>query len=354
MAKRGRVIVVGSTNTDLVVHCAKLPRPGETVLGGGLQTFAGGKGANQAVAAARAGAQVHFIGAFGDDAFGRARRADLEREGVDCSGCVVKKGVPSGVALIAIGGHGKGKAENQILVAPGANARLTAGDVIRGMPKLTSCDVILCSLEVQIDAIKRAFELADNAMAFSLLNPAPFPGDGWPKDWTHCSDCMTPNETEFKQLIGAKVASRAAAKALWDPAKPVWGLKKNWARDYIVTRGSKGVLMYFATDRIMQNLIDRKSTAGIRGDSWCLGILKVQAPTVMAKDTVGAGDCFNGCLATRIAKARSRDMDRWRFQDTEEAIRFAVAAAALKVTRHGAQAGMPYRAEILKMLKRMK
>src|SRR4051812_5702164 len=100
--RTGRVIVVGSSNTDLVVHCKKLPQPGETVLGGDMQEFAGGKGANQAVAAARAGANVYFIGAFGDDAYGRARQADLEREGIDCSGCVIKKGVPSGVALIAI------------------------------------------------------------------------------------------------------------------------------------------------------------------------------------------------------------------------------------------------------------
>src|SRR5512141_1264128 len=119
----GRVIVVGSSNTDLVVHCARLPRPGETVLGQDLLTFAGGKGANQAVAAARSGARVRFIGAFGDDAFGRARRADLEREGIDCSGCATRKRLPSGVALIGIGaGQSQARAENLIIVAAGANA----------------------------------------------------------------------------------------------------------------------------------------------------------------------------------------------------------------------------------------
>src|SRR5579862_7210561 len=121
-SRAGRVIVVGSTNTDLVVHCATLPKAGETVLGRDLLTFSGGKGANQAVAAARAGAKVHFIGAFGKDAFGAGRRADLEKEGVDCSACCIKTSA-SGVALIAVGSQGiQTKAENMIVVAPGANA----------------------------------------------------------------------------------------------------------------------------------------------------------------------------------------------------------------------------------------
>src|SRR5687768_5037265 len=132
-AKKSRVFVVGSSNTDLAVQVPRVPGPGETVLGSALSSFAGGKGANQAVAAARAGASVHFVGAFGDDDNGRARRADLEREGIDCSGCAQCKGQPSGVALIA-----RSARDNAIVVAPGANAALSPRDVKRGLRPLSA------------------------------------------------------------------------------------------------------------------------------------------------------------------------------------------------------------------------
>lgn len=321
---RGRVIVVGSSNTDLVVHCDKLPGAGETVLGGDMLTFAGGKGANQAVAAARAGAKVYFIGAFGDDAFGKARRADLEREGIDCSGCVVKKGVPSGVALIAIGKSAKGhKAENLIVVAPGANARLTPADVKKGMPKdLDTKDVILISLEVPITtalfALKYGWQWKKSSgHAQTILNPAPMPAKGLTPRFFDFTHFVTPNETEFESIVGAGEGSNAAKN------KVTRIIGTRMFPHFFVTRGAKGIASYD-----------------------CHGYYAsyVSAPKVIPKDTVGAGDCLNGSFAAQLSIDRS---------NLTHAIGFAVAAASLKVTRHGAQAGMPYRHEILKMMKKL-
>lgn len=344
----GRVIVVGASNTDLVVHCPKLPQPGESVLGGDLLTFAGGKGANQAVAAARAGAKAYFIGAFGDDAFGRARRADLEKEGVDCSGCVVKKGVPSGMVLIAIGeGKGKERAENLIFVAPGANRRLTPDDVKKAMPKdLDIDDVLLCSLEVPLPSVVRAIRLANRVGATVVLNPAPFPAEGLPDALVKGSNLIVPNEVEFLQLLGVPPGSAVAKRKLLR----FFTGGSGHCTGYVVTRGAKGVAYHFLY-RDGKGEPKGPAFEDAAGVLWTvhgpsgrskLGTELFSAPKVKPVDTVGAGDCFNGCLAARLVE------DRF---DVEGAIRFAVAAAALKVTRHGAQAGLPYRAEILKMMR---
>lgn len=315
----GRVIVVGSSNTDLVTHCSHLPRAGETVLGGDLQTFAGGKGANQAVAAARAGAKVRFIGAFGGDAFGAARRADLEREGIDCSRCVVKKDVPSGVALIAIGeGKGGAHAENQIIVAPGANARLTPADVKRGLPRdLAPDDALIVSLEVPLPCILEALRCVRSAGGIAILNPAPFPPAGLPPKILACAEFITPNETEFEQLCGIPVGHQRAMEHV----AGLSGTGRSHTLAVLVTRGPKGVDLYASAQPAQCTYL--------RGFA--------RAPKVKAVDTVGAGDCFNGSLAARLAE---------KPDDLQAAARYAVTAAALKVTRHGAQAGMPRRSEV--------
>ncbi|MBI3831730.1 MAG: ribokinase [Planctomycetes bacterium] len=343
---QGRVIVVGSSNTDLVVHCAKLPGAGETVLGGDMLTFAGGKGANQAVAAARAGAKVYFIGAFGDDAFGQARRADLEREGIDCSGCVVKKGVPSGVALIAIGKSHKGsKAENLIVVAPGANARLTPADVKKGMPRvLNTQDAVICSLEVPFNCIEIALKMAWPRSGNVILNPAPMPADGLPKVFLDHCHFITPNETEFELLTGAPVGSPSAIKKVAKLA----GNHGLLYPEILVTRGPLGVDLYSQTCRDLKKEVARvvkelgRTPSKNEIDGYQPGFAK--APKVKVADTVGAGDCFNGALAAFLS-----------YDDSvvNSAVEFAVAAASLKVTRHGSQAGMPYRHEILKMMKKL-
>ncbi|HYF49524.1 MAG TPA: ribokinase [Planctomycetota bacterium] len=350
----GRVIVVGSSNTDLVVRCGKLPAPGETVLGSDLLTFSGGKGANQAVAAARAGAKTLFIGAFGDDAFGAARKKDLQRERVDCSGCVTKKGVSSGVALIGIGGSGNGaKAENQIIVAPGANARLTPADVKRAMPKVSDEDVVLCSLEVPLETVAAALEIGSRAGALTILNPAPYPPRGLPSKILLYTSVLIPNEGEFEALVGKTNAAQPKLLKLMDETTP----------HVIVTQGAKGVsyfYQYYETPRGRYEeyekkrdddevLMRRSKNGGVEilgplGKAK-LAVERTAAPKVKPVDTVGAGDCFNGTLAAYLAK------HQYQFDD---AIRFAVAAGALKVTRQGAQAGMPRRAEILRMMARVK
>lgn len=353
MAK-GRVVVVGSTNTDLVVHCGTLPFPGETVVGGDLLTFAGGKGANQAVAAARAGAKAFFIGAFGDDAFGQARRAELEKEGVDCSGCVVKKGAPSGVALIAIGeGKRKETAENLIVVAPGANARLTAQDVRRAMPKLTVADVVLCCLEVPFAAVREAFAAARKAGALAILNPAPFPASGVPRWLLEAATVVTPNETEARGLLGGALGSEAVRARMLK-------LMNAGCVHVVVTRGATGVAYYYSCCDGPRGPYDAQAAGASDDDHvllrrgadgrprvlgplgpWELCKTDVPAPKVKPVDTVGAGDCFNGCLAAYLVQHP---------YEIEDAIRFAVTAAAIKVTRHGAQAGMPYAREIRRVL----
>lgn len=312
---RGRVIVVGSSNTDFVVRVAQLPGPGETVLGGDLDTFAGGKGANQAVAAARAGADVVFVGAFGRDAQSVARRRDLEAEGIDCSHAVAKR-APGGVAMIAVRTSGRGRAENAIVVSPGANARLTANDVRHKMPTLNRHDVVLCSLEVPMAAVLRAMRAARRARATVVLNPAPLPPEGLPRSTLLLADFVTPNEIEFESLVGASAGSAEAGRRL---AKLV-----GTGPTLIVTRGAQGVDLYE---------VGRYEA------------LVARPPKVKAVDTVGAGDCFNGTLAAALVVSPA---------DRRAALRFAVAASALSVTRRGAQASMPTLREIRRCVTRVR
>lgn len=311
---RGRVIVVGSSNTDLVVRVAEFAGPGETVLGGELDTFAGGKGANQAVAAARAGARVVFLGAFGMDAQSQARRRDLEAEGIDCSRSVSKR-VAGGVAMIAVRMRARGRAENTIVVSPGANARLTAHDVRRNLPVLQPSDVVLCSLEVPIRAVVQAMRAGRNAGATVVLNPAPAPRRGLARSMVELATYMTPNEVEFESLVGAAAGSSQARRNLvkLSGGDPV----------VIVTRGSRGVAVL------------------LRGHQRPISVVP---PHVRALDTVGAGDCFNGALACALAEDPG---------DLTAAVRFAVAASALSVTRRGVQASMPSRRAILRAVPRV-
>lgn len=312
---RGRVIVVGSSNTDLVVRVARFAAPGETVLGGDLDTFAGGKGANQAVAAARAGARVVFLGAFGVDEQSRARRRELEAEGIDCSRAVTAR-VAGGVAMIAVRSSGRGRAENAIVVSPGANARLTARDVRRNLPELRPRDVLLCSLEVPLAAVVEAMRCGRRAGARIVLNPAPFPARGLPRSALALATCITPNQVEFENLVGVAPGSALSARRLTDLLSP--------GPIFVVTRGASGV------DLIEGGRYRPRA---------------VRPPKVRAVDTVGAGDCFNGAFAAALAEAPA---------DLLAAVRFAVAASALSVTRRGAQASMPTRGAIRRALPRVR
>jgi ribokinase len=295
---RQRVVVVGSSNTDLVLTCERLPRPGETILGGDFARLPGGKGANQAVAAVRAGARVAFIGARGDDVFGTAARRALAAEGIDVRSFLGRADAPSGVALILVGGKDR---QNLIGVARSANDTLTARDVERAASRLHRVAVVLAQLEVPLSAVRAAAALARSRGVPLVLNPAPArPLEASLLRLVHT---LTPNEHEARVLTGAK-----------NPEKAALALRRRGAANVVVTLGDRGALVATAN-----------------------GVTPVRAPRVRAVDTVGAGDCFSAWYAVGLAEGL----------DVVAAAARAVRAASLSVTRRGAQPAMPYRDEVM-------
>jgi len=295
----GSVCVVASINVDLVVSVTHLPRPGETVGRGRFAVHEGGKGANQAVAAARAGAGVELIGAVGDDEHGRSARAALEREGIGLERLRVHPTERTGVALIVVGPRG----ENQIAVAPGANGVLVLDDADRAV--IAAADVVLVSHEVPSGAVLQALRAAHDASVRAVLNPAP--AHPLSAEVLGLGPILTPNEHELIVAIGDDVAETAFEELGSRNAGPV-----------IVTQGAAGAL-----------LADGALRQRFPGFS---------APTVV--DSTGAGDTFNGVLAAWLASGAA----------LPEAIRAANAAAALSIGAAGAREGMPAREAILSIL----
>jgi ribokinase len=302
-----RVVVFGSSNTDMTVRLPHLPAPGQTVLGSSFSTTPGGKGANQAVAARRAGAQVVFITAVGDDALGRRALELYGREDIDVSHVRVVENVSSGVALIFVGDDG----ENMIGVASGANSQLMPADVDRLPASLFHKEnVLLVSLEIPLETAVRALRRGAGAGMTTILNPAPAPSLSRSEATRLLSDAtvVTPNRVEAQTLAGMDC----------DPAvEPDWklwanGLRATGARTMVITLGSRGCLVLDATSDF------------------------VPAPAVKAVDTVGAGDAFNGALAVALAEGRT----------LREAAAWANAAGALAVTQPGAQLALPSRSAI--------
>jgi ribokinase len=291
-----RVLVVGSANVDFTVSLARLPRPGETVSEGTLLVARGGKGANQAVAARRLGAEVRLLGCVGDDASGREIRQALAAEGIGVDGLATTADAATGTALIVVDAEGR----NQIAVAPGANRRLSASDVDRRADDFAWAEVVVCSLEVPLAAARRALERARERGALTILNPAPLPDRGL--DFLALADYVTPNEGEAARLTGLSLTGP-------DDAAPVAdAIRALGAHHAVLTLGAGGALA--------------------RGpDGGC------HAPgfAITAVDTTGAGDAFNGALAVALAARR----------ELADALRFANAAAALACTRRGAQPAMP-------------
>jgi ribokinase len=297
----GRVIVVGSVNVDLVVTTERLPAPGETVIGGRFGRHHGGKGGNQAVAAARLGAPTAFIGAVGGDTFGIDARAALEAEGVDVGGIVMLPDEPTGVALILVDADG----ENSIAVAGGANAVLGSAQVRVALKRLvlTSEDVVLVGHEIRTGATHEALRLGRIAGATTILNPAPATGLG--RSTLELADVLTPNEGELSTLVGGEGTPSALAKRVLGP--------ESGRRAVLVTLGAKGGLL----------VVGRRVRA-------------IHAPRVHAVDTVGGGDALNGALAAGLAAGL----------DLADAAHRAVVAASLAVTRSGARDGMPTALEL--------
>jgi ribokinase len=299
-----QITVVGSSNTDLVTRVAHLPAPGETILGSDVAYVAGGKGANQAVAARRIGAEVTFVGCLGDDGFGEAAAAHLAREGLWLD-YLARIPSPSGLALIAVATDGA----NSIIVAPGANARLAPAHIDRAAEAIQRSQVVIAQCETPLPATQRAFTLARAAAARTLLNPAP--ARPLPDDLMALVDILVCNETEAAALTGVPVAAiaevEAAARALHARGLTL----------VIVTLGARGCLV-------------------AEGDS----LTHLPAFAVPVVDTTAAGDAFVGAMAVRLAHG----------DDPTEAARYASAAAALSVGVMGAQPALPTGDAVAKFL----
>jgi ribokinase len=295
------IVVVGSSNTDMVIKTSRLPLPGETILGGDFLMNPGGKGANQAVAAARLNGNVTLVAKTGNDIFGSQANILFGEEGLHTEFLFTDPTSPSGIALITVDDH----AENCIVVAPGANAKLTGKEIELARSAILSAEILLMQLEIPLDSVCHAAEIAFKAGKRVILNPAP--AQPLPDTLLKMLYLITPNETELELLSGLPVnnteTAEIAARHLLNKGVSV----------VVVTMGSLGALLVTPTSCQL-----------------------IPSFPVKAMDTTAAGDCFNGALAVAIAEGT----------DLESAILFANKAASISVTRMGAQASAPYREEV--------
>lgn len=292
------IVVVGSLNMDLVTQASRFAAPGETILGQQFKTFMGGKGANQAVAAARLGAQVSLIGAVGDDDFGQALLQGLQQEGVATTGVVVLPQAHTGIASITVAG-----ADNHIIVVAGANHALTPAHILAQAEAIRSADVVLCQLEIPLDCVQQAAELCQKANVPFVLNPAPaqaLPPELWP-----LIDYLTPNEHELGLISQIPASADMATRLSALPAT------------VILTHGKDGA--YYLDDAEQ--------------------VFLQTSFTVAAVDSTGAGDTFNAAFAVYLN------------QGLASAVYQACAAGAMAVTALGAQAGMPTATELTDFIK---
>jgi ribokinase len=306
---RPKILVIGSSNTDMIIKLDRIPQPGETILGGEFVTAAGGKGANQAVAAARAGGEVTFVARVGQDMFGEQAVAGFVRDGIHVKYVTRDPAAPSGVALIFVAKDG----ENSIAVAGGANGRLSPADVKKAKPAIAGARTVVMQLETPLETVWAAAELAARAEVPVILNPAP--ARVLPDKLLKLVSILTPNETEAELLTGIAVTDEATAAEAADK------LRARGVETVILTLGARGA--FVANDSTRQ---------------------LVPGFQVKAVDTTAAGDVFNGALAVALGEGRP----------LLEAARFANAAAAISVTRLGAQPSAPVREEIEGLLAQAK
>ena len=300
-----RILVVGSANIDLVTRVPRIPKPGESVIGTSFATFTGGKGANQAVASARLGAETCFAGCVGADAFGDMQRQNLQREGIDLRYLASHPSEPTGTAVITVADNG----ENCIVVTPAANNGVTVAEVAKFEVDLASFDAVLLQLEIPLDAVEAVLAAARKANVLSVL-------DAGPAQHVHqrlieLASIVTPNETEAEAMTGIAVTSVETAR------KAAGHLIEQGAREVVIKMGGGGAF-YMSVDE------------------W----LHVPAFDVTPIDTVAAGDAFTAALAIQ-----------WSACSALEAVRYANAAGALATLTAGAQPAMPSRGAVEKFLK---
>ncbi len=302
MSERKNIVVIGSSNTDMVIKADHFPLPGETILGGNFFMFPGGKGANQAVAASRLGGNVLFIAKTGNDIFGKQALHQFRKEGINTDFIIEDANQPSGVALITVDAKG----ENTIVVAQGANGTLSPHDFLKADKEIAQADIILMQLEVPLETVIHAAKIASKHRKKVILNPAP--AQLLPDELLKALFIITPNESEVEILLGIKITDtnsiQGAAKRLYEKG----------VVNVVITLGSEGAYIYNKD-----------------------GGRLVSTTKVTPVDTTAAGDVFNGALAVAVSENQSLD----------EAVKFANRAAAISVTRMGAQSSAPFRKELL-------
>jgi ribokinase len=298
---RKSIVVVGSTNTDMVIKTSKLPLPGETILGGDFLMNPGGKGANQAVAASRLNGVVTLVAKTGEDVFGQQTKKLFQSERLNAEFLFSDPVFPSGIALITV----DEQAENCIVVAPGANSRLVREDINMAKEAILQAEIVLMQLEIPLDTVLYTTEIAFQAGVKVILNPAP--AQHLPDELMKMLYMITPNETEAELLTGIPVTDLPSAE------KAAYRLLEKGTKVVVITLGSKGALL------VTEGLCELIPTF-----------------PVVPIDTTAAGDCFNGALAVALSEGSG----------LTDAIAFANRAASLSVTRMGAQASAPFRQEL--------
>ncbi len=297
-----KITVIGSSNTDMVIKSSKLPAPGETILGGEFLMNPGGKGANQAVAAARLGGNVTFITKTGNDIFGKQAIKLFEKEGINSEFIATDQDHPSGVALIMVDDHG----ENCISVALGSNGTLNSRDIDNVKDQIKSSSMVLMQLEIPLSTVEYVAEIANAEGVKVVLNPAP--AQELSAELLKTIYMLTPNETEAELLSGVEVHDESSA------SKAAGIIKSKGVKNVIITMGSSGAFVSTTSEEFM-----------------------VSAPIVQAVDTTAAGDTFSGALVVALAENKSM----------ADAVNFANKAASISVTKLGAQSSVPYRKDIL-------
>ena len=294
---------------DLVAQVDRFPKPGETRTGSTFGTYPGGKGANQAVALARLGADITMAGKIGDDVFGSSYQETFDQEGVNRSIVEVEKGLSTGVAVIEVDDSG----ENHIVIVPGANGKMDRAYVERNIETIASADYVLFQLEIPLDTITHTLSLLKDRKAMTILDPAPAPAQGLPSELLANVDFITPNESEAHSLTGVEVTDEASARKAGE------ALMKQGASRVIIKAGGSGAY-----------IVDE---AGVR---------KVEGFSVEVADTTAAGDAFNAGFAFALGEGSS----------LEDGVRHGNAVGAMACTGFGAQSAMPTSAEVEKLLGR--